>query len=630
MITRTAVRLVLLTAFVSMLGVPAYAQATQCTKYEPSVGQAGKDVVWVPTPQPLVDKMLDMAKVTPQDFLMDLGSGDGRTVVTAAKRGLRAQGVEFNPDMVTLAKCNATAAGVADRAIFVQGDIFETDFSKASVITLFLLPTLNEKLRPTILKMKPGTRIVSNAFAMGDWQPDQNETIQNCTQWCTAMLWIVPARRGRHVAGRSEHADHRSELPDGHGQPRLGRHHRRQAEWGRHHVHGGRRQIHRKSRRQNDERHHHGRPRRHVEGDQALSPHWSAVRTLAHLPSGRGREPRPERPNDSTTRTPLNDPNVPERSERSERPERPNDPNVLWIPIPSPAPPRRALRVLPSTSARISTPGVSSAAPHSPSIAVRMLTLSSSTRANVNQRRRGALATACRNCATPPIRRGCAADRWRAPARLLARPARSGSGSAARSHPPPGVRQIVIDYATSPDAAALQWLAPEQTAGRRHPFLFSQGQAILTRTWIPTQDSPGIRQTYYARIVVPRGLRALMSAESLTPDGIDIAEGRSFEFQLTTPVPPYLIALAVGDLRFASLGAAVGRVCRAGDDRGRRVRVRRPGEDARRGRGALGPYRWGRYDVLVLPPTFPFGGMENPRLTFATPTILAGDRRSSR
>ena len=194
MITRSAVRLVLLTAFVSMLAVPAFAQGSaQCKQFEPTSGQAGKDVVWVPTPQPTVDKMLDMAKVTPQDFLMDLGSGDGRTVITAAKRGLRAQGVEYNPLMVDLSKCNATAAGVADKAIFVRGDIFETDFSKANVITLFLLPQLNEKLRPTILKMKPGTRVVSNAFAMGDWQPDQTETVQNCSQWCTAMLWIVPA-----------------------------------------------------------------------------------------------------------------------------------------------------------------------------------------------------------------------------------------------------------------------------------------------------------------------------------------------------------------------------------------------------------------------------------------------------
>ncbi len=192
MMKRTAVRLVLLTAFVSMVGIPAYAQGP-CTKYEPTVGQAGKDVVWVPTPQTTVDKMLDMAKVTPQDFLMDLGSGDGRTVITAAKRGLRAQGVEYNPDMVTLAKCNAAAAKVEDKATFVRGDVFETDFSKANVITLFLLPTLNEKLRPTILKMKPGTRVVSNSFAMGDWQADQTETVPNCTQWCMAMLWIVPA-----------------------------------------------------------------------------------------------------------------------------------------------------------------------------------------------------------------------------------------------------------------------------------------------------------------------------------------------------------------------------------------------------------------------------------------------------
>ena len=192
MIRRYAFRLALSSAFVSLLASAALAQQT--TKpFEPTVGQAGKDVVWVPTPQALVDKMLDMAKVTPQDFLMDLGSGDGRTVISAAKRGLRAQGVEYNPDMVDLSKRNATAAGVSDKATFVRGDIFETDFSKAQVITLFLLPTLNERLRPTILKMRPGTRIVSNSFTMGDWEADQSETITNCQSWCTAHLWIVPA-----------------------------------------------------------------------------------------------------------------------------------------------------------------------------------------------------------------------------------------------------------------------------------------------------------------------------------------------------------------------------------------------------------------------------------------------------
>jgi len=199
MMKRFAGRL-LVTAFVTMVAMPAQAQGTKETTFEPTVGQPGKDVVWVPTPQALVDKMLDMAKVTPQDFLMDLGSGDGRTVITAAKRGLRAQGVEYNPDMVDLAKRNATTAGVGDKAQFVKGDIFETDFSKASVITLFLLPNLNLRLRPTILNMKPGTRIVSNSFTMDDpsteedWVADQTETVTNCTSWCTALLWIVPAK----------------------------------------------------------------------------------------------------------------------------------------------------------------------------------------------------------------------------------------------------------------------------------------------------------------------------------------------------------------------------------------------------------------------------------------------------
>jgi hypothetical protein len=187
---------------VTVCGTPAFAQtpapAAQTKPFEPTQGQAGKDVVWVPTDQRLVDTMLDMAKVTPQDYLMDLGSGDGRTVITAAKRGLRAQGIEYNPDMVDLSKRNAAAAGVTDRATFVRGDIFETDFSKANVLTLFLLPQLNERLRPTILKMTPGTRVVSNSFGMGDWQADRTETIPNCSvSFCTALLWIVPA----NVAG---------------------------------------------------------------------------------------------------------------------------------------------------------------------------------------------------------------------------------------------------------------------------------------------------------------------------------------------------------------------------------------------------------------------------------------------
>src|SRR5829696_4157641 len=171
--SRYALRFLALAAMVSLLGGTAFAQATQGKQFEPTVGQAGKDVVWVPTPQALVEKMLDLAKATPQDFLMDLGSGDGRTVITAAKRGLRAQGVEYNPDMVELSKRNATAAGVSDKATIVKADLFETDFSKAQVITMFLLPSINLRLRPKLLDMKPGTRIVTNSFTMEDWQADE-------------------------------------------------------------------------------------------------------------------------------------------------------------------------------------------------------------------------------------------------------------------------------------------------------------------------------------------------------------------------------------------------------------------------------------------------------------------------
>lgn len=189
------IRLVVCALIVSAFAAAAFAQGAQAPSkpFEPQVGQAGKDVVWVPTPQVLVDKMLDLAEVTPQDFLIDLGSGDGRTVITAAKRGLRAQGIEYNPDMVALARSNATAEGVSDRAMFEQGDLFESDFSKAQVITMFLLPQINMRLRPTILNMTPGTRVVSNSFTMEDWEPDQSERIEECTSWCTAHLWIVPA-----------------------------------------------------------------------------------------------------------------------------------------------------------------------------------------------------------------------------------------------------------------------------------------------------------------------------------------------------------------------------------------------------------------------------------------------------
>ena len=179
----------------SCLAVVIVAGAALAEKFEPRVGQPGKDVVWVPSPQALVDRMLDIAKLTPDDFHMDLGSGDGRTVITAAKRGATAVGVEFNPNMVALARDNAKQAGVSDRATFIEGDLFQADISKANVITLFLLPDINLRLRPKILDMKPGTRIVSNTFDMGDWTPDEVATaVDGCTSYCKANFWIVPAK----------------------------------------------------------------------------------------------------------------------------------------------------------------------------------------------------------------------------------------------------------------------------------------------------------------------------------------------------------------------------------------------------------------------------------------------------
>jgi len=172
------------------------AQAQPAKEFQPEVGQAGKDVVWVPTPQALVDKMLDMAKVTPKDYVIDLGSGDGRTVITAAKRGSKALGIEYNPNMVELSKRNAAKEGVSDKASFMKADLFESDFSQAQVITMFLLPSINMKLRPKIFDLKPGTRIVSNSFDMEDWKPDETAHVEGCTNWCTAYLWIVPAKVG--------------------------------------------------------------------------------------------------------------------------------------------------------------------------------------------------------------------------------------------------------------------------------------------------------------------------------------------------------------------------------------------------------------------------------------------------
>lgn len=178
----------------SLLVFGACAQPKESSKFEPQVGQAGKDVIWVPTPDEVVDRMLQMAQVTPKDLVMDLGAGDGKIAIAAAKRfGARAIGIEYNPDMVKHANANAQAAGVAGegpgRATIRHGDIFQTDFSKATVITLYLLPALNMKLRPQLLAMQPGTRVVSHSFTMEDWEADEVSTIDGRR----AYFWLVPA-----------------------------------------------------------------------------------------------------------------------------------------------------------------------------------------------------------------------------------------------------------------------------------------------------------------------------------------------------------------------------------------------------------------------------------------------------
>ena len=169
--------------------------AQSAEPYTPTVGQDGKDVIWVPTPQELVDRMLGMAQVGPKDYLVDLGSGDGRTVITAAKLGAKAHGIEYNEKMVELSRRNAEKEGVAEKATFEKADIFQSDFSQATVITLFLLEDLNLRLRPTLLALKPGTRIVSNTFDMSKWKYDAVvELGSGCTQFCKAYLWIIPAQ----------------------------------------------------------------------------------------------------------------------------------------------------------------------------------------------------------------------------------------------------------------------------------------------------------------------------------------------------------------------------------------------------------------------------------------------------
>ena len=161
--------------------------------YKPEVGQPGKDVVWVPTSPEVVEKMLDLAQVTADDFVIDLGSGDGRMVIAAAKRGARALGVEFNPEMVKLAQQRASEAGVADRATFVEGDMYEADISKATVLALFLLPENLRRLEPKFRALPAGTRIVVNTFGIPDWKAEATETIGgDCRSWCTAMLYRLP------------------------------------------------------------------------------------------------------------------------------------------------------------------------------------------------------------------------------------------------------------------------------------------------------------------------------------------------------------------------------------------------------------------------------------------------------
>lgn len=190
-----------------------------------------------------------------------------------------------------------------------------------------------------------------------------------------------------------------------------------------------------------------------------------------------------------------------------------------------------------------------------------------------------------------------------------------------------GVKRIIVHYASSPDARALQWLPPSLTAGKSKPYLFSQGQDINNRSWIPTQDSPGVRQTWTARIVVPEDLMAVMSGERLTPKGEPAGVGkRAYRFRMDNSVPPYLIALAVGDLAFRELGPRTGVYTEPSMMDRAAAELVDTEKMVTTAEGLYGPYRWGRYDVLVLPPSFPFGGMENPTLTFLTPTFITGDR----
>jgi SAM-dependent methyltransferase len=184
--------------FAFVVGLSASASAQEAQKpFVPTSGQAGKDVVWVPSPPAMVSKMLEMAKVTPDDFVMDLGSGDGRNIIAAAKLGARDVGVEYNPDMVALSRKLAAEAGVSDKAQFIEGDMYAADISKATVLALFLLPVNLNRLEEKFLAMAPGTRIAANTFGVDGWEPDDRVTLEqdsDCSSWCEVLLWVVPAK----------------------------------------------------------------------------------------------------------------------------------------------------------------------------------------------------------------------------------------------------------------------------------------------------------------------------------------------------------------------------------------------------------------------------------------------------
>jgi len=184
-------RFLLYVLLTSWLNLALASTTTPSAEYKPQVGQEGKDVIWVPTPEGLIDKMLEAAKVSDKDTLFDLGAGDGIIAITAARKyGAKSVGIEYNPEMAQFARRKVAEAGMTDKVKIITGDIFQEDFSAATVVTLYLMPHLNIKLRPILLKMKPGTRVVSNTFSMGDWEPD--ETILD--QHWRAHFWVVPAQ----------------------------------------------------------------------------------------------------------------------------------------------------------------------------------------------------------------------------------------------------------------------------------------------------------------------------------------------------------------------------------------------------------------------------------------------------